>query len=558
MNWKNVAHLIRVERKAGRLVRGQKLTKYRESRVFTYLLYGGALVLGLAIGTLVGLFYGSSLAADLNLAESLNETVQTVFLSLPTMVLIYSLVFTMFQQIQRSGVRLSYQAPYWLPITWEEHTLASILSNLLGFPLVSIVFISSAIVTFSLFVGQIASATSTVFAMCAAAFMASATTEIFRVLQVRFIGAVYKSTGRAAIWVRFVGSLLFFIVFYIIYFYVVSGQGMVVFIQTVVSAQNAAWFVPFVWLGMTLYSFMNGFLLEGLAFLALSLLFIFSLFYLATSLNRRFGLYEPPAITVSRGVYAPKTGILGKFGFSSVEAALIRKDLKAFTRRRELMTIFIMPIVVILIPLMQSFGTAQTATSQVSKFMFASMFLLPASTLAISLGSFLIGEEGQAVWRIYSSPVSAKSLVKSKYFFIVFFSVLVMLITGIIGSVIFRPSIRAVFAAFAETLLLVFALGAVSLSNGIRGADFTEVPRPRMLRPLWSLVNLALCLFTALIVLAPLLFYVFSSIFPISTNPPLDLYQAVIISAIIATVFTIVFYRIALQEAKELLTKAEI
>jgi len=245
MNWKNVAHLIRVDRKAGRLVRGQKLTKYRDSRVITYLLYGGALVIGLAVGALVGMFYESSLATDPNLAGSLDETLQSVFLSLPTLVLIYSLVFTMFQQIQRSGVRLSYQAPYWLPITWEEHTLASVLANLFGFPLVSIVFIASAIISLSVFAGQVFSAVSTVLVVCAAAFMASAITEIFRVLQVRFVGAVYKSTGQAAIWVRFIDSLLFFIVFYFVYFYVVYGEGMLRFVEIVVSGQVAVWFVPF-------------------------------------------------------------------------------------------------------------------------------------------------------------------------------------------------------------------------------------------------------------------------------------------------------------------------
>jgi hypothetical protein len=387
--------------------------------------------------------------------------------------------------------------------------------------------------------------------------MASATTEIFRILQVRFVGAVYKSTGRAAIWVRFIGSLLFFMVFYLIYFYVVLGQGLLMFVQTIVSGQVAVWFVPFVWLGMTLYSFINGLVLQGSAFLGLSLLFIFGLFYLAVLLNRRFGLYEPPAITVSHGVYAPKAGLLGRFGFSSVEAAFIKKDFRAFTRRRELMTIFIMPIVFVLIPLMQSFGASGPATFQGSKYFFALMFLLPASTLAISLGSFLIGEEGQAMWRIYSSPVSAKNLVKSKYFFVVFFSVVVMFVTGAVSSVIYHASLRAVFAMFVETLCLVCALAAVSLSIGITGADFNEVPRPRMIRPSWSLVSMVLCGSIGVGILSPLFLYVFSSILSSSATPLFDLYEGVAVSAIVGAVIALVFYRLAIQNAKELLKKAE-
>jgi hypothetical protein len=565
MNWKNVLRLMRVDRKSGRLIRGKKLTKYRENKFLAYWAYWVAVALSLTIGVLVGLGYNFASAADLNLKTLFQQTVLSFFLSLPTLVLIYSLVFTMLQQIQRSGVKFSSQVPYWLPITWQEHTLASILASLFGFPLASVVFVASAITVFSMFIGQVLAAVLTSLAICAAAFMASAITEIFRILQVRFIGAVYKSTGRAAVWVRFVGSIIFFIVFYVGYFYVTSGTGAITFIQTIASVQSAVWFIPFVWLGMTLFYFTTGLLLYGLAFLALSLLFIAGLFFFATSLNRRFGLYEPPAITVSRGIYTPKIGFLGKLGFSTVEAALLRKDFRAFTRRRELMTIFIVPIVIILVPLMQSLSqTSGAVPPQISVFLTAVTFLFPASIMAMSLGNFIIGEEGQTVWRIYSSPVSAKNLVKSKFSFIIFFSLIIMAITGIFGFLIYHPSLRATIVASFETVFLVFSLGAISLSNGIRGADFTEIPRPRMIRPSWSFINLAACLLAGVAMLAPFLPYVLSStlsaLLPVSIgwSTLLGPFQALVVSAIIAIVLTVVFYRVALKNAKELLAKAEV
>lgn len=560
MNWKNVAHLIRVDMKSGRLIRGRRLTKYRESRFFTYLLYGGALALGSAVGVLAGLFYSAVSVSTLDpqLKTLFHEGVLNLFLSLPTLVLIYSLVFTMMHQIQRSGVKFSVQAPYWLPITWEEHTLASTLANLLGFPLTSIVFIGSAIILVSIFMGQVAYAVLTFFALLASAFLASAITEIFRILQVRFIGAVYKSSGRAAVWVRFVGSLLFFIVFYIVYFLITSGVGAIAFVQTVASAQSAVWFIPFVWLGMILYSFINGLILQALIFLTLSLLFILGLFHMAVILNRRFGLYEPPAITVSRGVYAPRTGFLGKLGFSNIEAALIRKDLKAFTRRRELMYIFVVPIVIMIMPLMQSLGAmGEPVPTEASPFLFALVFLVPGAIIAMGMGNMIIGEEGGAMWRIYSAPISAKSLVKSKYFFMVFFSILVTIVTGIVGILVFHPSLRVTLVAFMESLLLVFALGAVSLANGIKGADFTELPRPRMIRTEWSLINLVACFLVAIAILIPFIPYALTSIPFVSAQPAIDLYQAVVISAVIAFVIMCVAYKIALKNARELLTKAE-
>ena len=565
MNWKNVLSLMQVDRKSGRLIRGRKLTRYRENRFLAYWPYWTALSVGLAAGLLAGVAYNAIAASDISGLGDINDGVLSLFLSLPTLVLIYSFVFTLFQQIQRSGVRASSQVPYWLPVTWQEHTLASILASLMGFPLASVVFISTAIVSFSPFSGLIVPAVATVLAVFAAAFMASATTEVFRVLQLRFIGAVYKSTGRAAVWVRFAGSLVFFIVFYILYFYVFYGSGIVTFIQSVASVQTVAWFVPFVWLGLTLfYSFISGEVLIGLAFLAVSIVFIAGLFFLATSLNKRFGLYEPPAITVSHGVYAPKTGLLGGLGFSLPEAALIRKDLKAFTRRRELMTVFIFPIIVIIVPLFQTFGSASAPPEfQVSAYLTAYVFLFPAAIMAMTLGNFMVGEEGQAVWRIYSSPISARSLVKSKYFFIVLFSLIVLAITGTIGSIIYHPTLRAAIIASLVGVFIVFALGAISLSNGIRGADFTETPRARMIRQRIVYLNLATCTLGGMAILAPFFPYAATSI--LSAFVPnlfggifIDPFLALAVSAVITAVIAVIFYRIAINNARELLMKAEI
>jgi len=413
MNWKNVVRLISIEIKSGRLIRGQRLRRYRERKIFQYLLYGGACVLGLAIGLVVGNFYSGM--HDPEQKRLFDEGARSLFPSLPTLILISSMVFTMMRQIQRAGVRSSIQPPYWLPITWEEHTLASALAHLIGVPLVSIILIGSAIAAFSIFLGELPLATFTIFALLASAFLASTTTEIFRVLQVRLTGAVYKSSGKAAIWVRFIGSILFLIAFYVVWFALTSGAGFVALIEVVAGGQEAVWFVPYLWLGLTLASFMSGLLAETIVFSMASLLFILVLFYMAVRLNARFGLYEPPAITVSRGVYAPKVGVLGKLGFSSLEAAVIRKDIKAFTRRRELMYIFVMPLVFILMPLMQQLGLlGGSAATEPSRFLFAWILLGPGSIMAVMLGIMIIGEEGRAVWHFFSSPITARSLVKCK------------------------------------------------------------------------------------------------------------------------------------------------
>lgn len=559
MNWKNVLRLISVDVKSGRLIRGQSFRRYRERRIFQYLLYGGACAIGLLIGFAVGNFYaGLPISEEKNL---LHQTAQQLFIALPTIVLLYSLVFTMMGQIQRSGLKSSIQPPYWLPITWGEHTLAATLAHIIGIPLASIVLFSSAIASSSIFLGELPLATFTILALFASAFLASTTTEIFRVLQVRIIGAVYKSSGKAAIWVRFLGSLLFLIVFYIVWFSLSSGSRLITIFETITGAQGVVWFIPYIWLGMILSSFISGLTVQTILFSVASLAFIFVLYYLAVKFNARFGLYEPPAITVSKGVYVPKTGLLGKFGFSSLEAAIIRKDFKAFTRRRELIYIFIMPIIFIIMPLMQYSGMlGESATPEASPFLSAWILLAPGAFMAMMMGTMIIGEEGSSVWLFYSSPITAHSLVKCKYAFICMLSCAVMLICGAIGILVAHPSLQLALALLIESTLLIFALGAASLRAGIKGAEFVEVPRPRMVRPLTSFINAGICLILAIMIVSPLIPYAMTLIglpFKISL-PTIDLYVAIFISAVIAAVITFVFYRMALKNAEEFLTKAEV
>jgi len=559
MNWKTVLRLISVDIKAGRLIRGQRLRRYRERKIFQYLEYGGALFIGLAIGIGAGSFYAG--VADPELKEMFDQGARSLFLSLPSLALILSLVFTMMGQIQRMGVRFSLQPPYWLPITWEEHTLASTLANLIGIPLAFLILLSSAIATVSIYLGQVPLAILTIFALLASAFLASTTTEIFRILQVRLIGAVYKSTGKAAVWVRFLGSLLFFVVFYMVWFAFTSGTGSIALIEAVAGAQRAVWFVPYVWLGMVLAAFMSGLLAHTVIFSLASLLFILVLFYAAVRLNARFGLYELPAITVSRGVYAPKVGFLGKLGFSSLEAAVMKKDFRAFTRRRELMYVFIMPVVFILVPLMQYLGIyGRPVQPEPSRFLFALILLVPGAIMAVVLGLMVIGEEGGSVWLFFSSPITARSLVKCKYAFVIILSFVVMSVCGVIGILVARPSPDTAIALLIESILLIFALGAVSLRAGIKGADFTEAPRPRMVRPLTAFIYTLLCLVLALAIFSPLLLHAVAvGYIPIPVSlPKIDLSVAVSISAVIALIITFVFYKIALKNAEEFLIKAEV
>ena len=438
--------------------------------------------------------------------------------------------------------------------------MASILSNLLGLPIALVLGVGAGIIVFGAFTGLILQAILTSLALLASAFMASATTEILRLIQIRFIGAVYKSSGRAAIWVRLIGSLFFFVVFYTVYSYVVIGTGALTFFTTLQQVQSVAWFVPFIWLALTIGNIFSGLYLQGLLFIASSALFISALYFLAVLLNQRFGLYEPPAITIQKsGVYAPKTGLLGKLGFSTAEAAIIRKDLRAFTRRREMVGIFIAPIIMIVLPLTQSLGITGSAASSQGNFIFSAIiFLLPATFMAMLLGEVMIGEEGQSVWRIYASPISPKNLVKSKTFFLTLFSTIILIISGSLGIVFYHPTLQVSIAAFLEGFFVLLAVGIVALTIGFKGPDFSQSRRARMVRQEWSLIGLVVCAVAGGAVLAPLLLTVGLSFFTGGAIASSNLAISVAISAAISLGISIVFYRVNVGLATDFLRKAEI
>jgi hypothetical protein len=567
VNWENVLRLVSVDVKSSRLIRGGRFRRFRENRALTYALYVGACVFGLLVGWLVGSFHSG--ISDPTLRTSIVQGATNLFVTLPTIALLYGLVFTQMSQIQRIGVKVSVQPLYWFPISWEEYTLASVLANLIGIQLAITVFICSSISVASVFLGLAPLGLSTVVALLASLFLASITTEILKVLQVRVSGAVTKFSGRAAVWVRLLGTIVFFILFYLAYFSLYYNVSFLVLIESMAKGQSVLWFIPYLWLGIALSAFASGLGLEVLVFSLASFAFIYALMKAAVRLNVRFGLYEEPSITISRGAYVPRAGLLGRLGFCSVEAAIMKKDFRAFTRRRELMYVFIMPIVFVIIPLVSSMRGATAGQypfpSSFSLFLFAYLTLLPGTLMTVSLGSMIIGSEGASVWYVYSSPISAKSLVKAKYFFVTLLTFVITLVCSVIGVFLTSPSTQITIIGLTEAVLLVFSLGMVSLTYGIRGVDFREFPRPRMIRPLWGFINGIVCLLLALAVVSPIIPYGLNIFFEATQGsaivfmslPESYPYVALLISGVIASVVTYVFHGMAAKNAEEFLIKAQ-
>ena len=548
MKWKNVSRLVSVYVKADRLLKKNRLRKYKEKRWGSHLLLGAICAAGAAVGLIIGYVIYS-----MAITTQINDSVVSFFFTLPVMCILYSLILTQLYQFQRAGARSATQPVYWFPVTWGEHTMASVITGMIGTPMYITGFLICLIVAMSALIGLLPIALLTALALFVCMFMTSATTEILKTLQLGMSGAIMKAAGRAAVWVRFFSTLIFITAVYVIYF-LFTQSSFPTLIASIASGQLTAWFIPYVWPGIILYSIYHGQWMIVAALLPATAVFIGIIFFAAARLNARYGMWEPPAIRVSKGTYAPKAGLLGRLGLSAAESAIVKKDFRAFTRRTELMYVFITPIVFIVMtfmPMLTGSGTSRNGISAVSSFFYLYLAIAPSAILAFSLGTASTGSEGPGLWVLSSSPLSPGSFVKGKLFFTGMLCILTALLCAVAGYFLFSPSFRMAATGVWETFFMVGAVAMVSLFSGVSGADFREAPRPRMVRPEWSLINIALCAVVGILVLLPVIVYGISTTFLGIQVPGFYLYGSWVLSGVISMAVMFTVYKMTVKNAEK-------
>ncbi|HMK46371.1 MAG TPA: hypothetical protein VK436_07060, partial [Methanocella sp.] len=102
-------------------------------------------------------------------------------------------------------------------------------------------------------------------------------------------------------------------------------------------------------------------------------------------------------------------------------------------------------------------------------------------------------------------------------------------------------------------------VGMISLSFGIGGADFQEIPRPRMFKPLWMFASMVAALVISMIIVLPVIAYealnVFSAVLPegLPAPPPhYYLYLAWAVSGLLALTTVSIGYLISMRMADKL------
>lgn len=393
--------------------------------------------------------------------------------------------------------------------------------------------------------------------------LTGATSEILKGVQIKIIGSLSKRAGRATVWIRFLATLVLFTLVYVFYF-AINRADIMGLVQSLADGIMLARFVPYLWPGIVLYEVYRGAWPEAALFTVALFAFAWVLYRLAVRSNERFALQDSQVIRISGKSYVPKRGLLERLGVSAAVAAVMRKDLKAYTRRQELMYVFIMPIVFVVSTMMPVMAGGRGATSGPDTFSFFYLSLEPAVVLAIFLASSIVGSEGERRWFLIMSPLSPRSFVRAKYLFCTLISAVVALASVAIASLIFPATPYMIATGIVESLLLTFSIGMVALSFGIGGADFREALWQRTIRPLWMFACMAVSVILSLVIVLPVLAYgaagmigdLAPGLLP-SPMPHAYLFAAWAISGLLALAVGYVFYVLAVRSAGDMFSKMD-
>ncbi len=463
---------------------------------------------------------------------------------LPSLMTLMAIMYGLLFEFSQSSSVGSSDVINWLPIHPVEFVLASVLSMFYFLaPLLGIIFgvaLGLAVVTSMLDVGSFTLVVSTL-----GLFLGAFVLEIIRAITNRLSFTVYRRSGRSAVIIRMIVFISMFVAFMLIsninFLFSILNQFM--------GGIQSAWFIPILWPSLTMMSYLSSETMPLIIYSLLSITFTVALLWTSVKLREKYWVPAPFAIKLaSVKPYTPKKGFLGNLGFTTAEAALLNKDFRGLTRRKEMLVWIAVPVS---ISILSFFSTSSTLSSATSTFDRLAVFWGPfiglfMFTFYLSLTG--IGQEGSAFLNLLIIPLKEKEVVKAKLSTALIPAVCATVVFTILIQVIVQPRLEALIAIIVALFAMLFECSFVGLAVGSRFPDFTEVPRARFVdqKGVWlGMLIIAGCLGVTLL---PLLLYSFSSLaFPILIVP--------VLSMIVCILICYTSYRTTLNSLQKLTTQ---
>ncbi|OLD35790.1 MAG: hypothetical protein AUI50_00685 [Crenarchaeota archaeon 13_1_40CM_2_52_14] len=459
-------------------------------------------VAGLLFGYLTTVFLSSG-GAPLT-GPVAHQLVVTIFGGVPLFLVGFYFTMGLLWEVNASTEAESTDAINWLPITPGEYVAASALSTSYTYsPLLMVAF--GYALPIGILTGNLVGFLVLVPIALLSTSVGSVSVEILRSALASASTAFNKLGGRVTVIMRILGIILILLVTQLLF----SGVFLIQIISSLVGTAAAASFVPVFWPTLAITKLLQSDFLGSAGFLGLSVALFVLLSYVALSLRAKYWAVTPGAIHFAGAGSVSRPSRLGYLGLSSPSVAMLKREIRSATRRKEVVRLMAIPIIMpIMISFPAIFSPAPSSTSgpaQIDPIFLVIPFLFGIGLGSLFLGMTSIGQEGRRLWNISTLPVSASMLVKSKLLFTSLVSSIGLGLGAIVSALLLHASILVILGFLGLGLVVILAEASLGIAIGSRFPDFSDGPRPRFVTVVGSIIGAVLGILEMAIMALPLI-----------------------------------------------------
>ena len=503
------------------------------------------LVAGIGFGTATISFLRGAGASS----ADIGQIVETIFGGVPIFLIGFFFTMGLLWELNASSESESADSINWLPISPSEYVLASTLSTTYTYsPLVLVTM--GYCLPIGIMTGNTSAFLMLVVASVIAAFTGSVTVEILRSLLARASTAFNRVGGRLMIALRILGIILILLFTQTLF----SGFLIIRIINTVSTANAATILVPLLWPTLSITSILKSDLLGSAYFILLSLGFLSVLTTSALALRSRFWVSTPPSLHFSNTGTITGVSRLRRLGVSTASLALVRREIRSATRRKEVVRLMSIPIILpVMISFPAIFSPAPTTSAQsslVSPLFLAVPLLFGVGLGTLFLGMTSIGQEGKRLWNLSSLPLEAASIVTSKILFTSLIATIGLVLGLGLTVFFFQISIVDALTFIAVGIALVLAEASLGVAIGSRYPDFSDGPRPRFVTIIGSIIGAFLGVVMMLLMSLPLLLLLLARVFLLL---PFSLQLSFFLGGMLGLIFARICYSLSIRSVNGIL-----
>lgn len=518
------------------------------SRPLLVLLIGVILfVAGLILGIATVFFFTSAGASSVDV----NQIVLTVFGGIPIFLIGFYFTMGLLWELNASSESESTDIINWLPISPSEYVFASSISTIYTYSPLVMVSIGYTL-PIGFLTGNLLALSLLIPVTLLAASIGSVSVEILRSMLARASTAFTRLGGRTVILFRIFGVILILLFTQLLF----NGFLLVRIISSLVGTVAAAAAIPIFWPTLSVTHLLGADPLGSAGFLSLSIGFFLALAYLSLHLRARFWVTSPPSLRFSSSAAISGVSKFRKFGLSTASIALVKREIRSATRRKEIVRLIAIPII---LPVMVSFPvifspapTSGTGPSQINPIFLAGPLLFGVGLGVLFLGMTSIGQEGRRLWNLSSLPVSAAVIVRSKILFTTIIGTVGLVLGLAVTVLFFHLSILDALVFLGLGVTVVLAEASLGVAVGSRYADFSEGPRPRFVTVIGSIIGSILGIIEMLLMSSPIvLFGVLRILFGVPFSLPLSL----LVTGLLGLLFSWIGYEASVHPAESILSE---